>query len=233
MCKITINKKEWITIVLLLSATIYCFGFPKAKKYEGLNMLSQFTIPLEFNGWQGKNMEQDWSIEDETYNFIGQAMDREYVNRDGRNLFLLVLDAGDFHNPKICAHSSGFTVKELNDIEFLILNRTVRAHSLYVEKNAEGFLTIYWMCIDKDIVDWTEQKIKQLWFSLIDKKRAGLMIRLDVPVKEVGIEDAFRLAKEFLVDFSQAIPLDQVGYILGNPLTNQVRISDEASKIVY
>ena len=212
-----INKKGWITIALLLFAIIYCFGFPKAKKYEGLNILSELKIPLEINGWQGKDVEQEWNIEDEAYSFISQAMDREYVNMDGKNLFLLVLDAGNFHNPKVCSNSSGFKVGELNDLEFHVLNRTFRAHSLYAEKDADGFLIIYWICIDKNIVDWTGQKIKQLWFSLINKKRAGLMIRLDIPTEEGNVEDALRLAKEFITDFGQAIPPDQASYIFGNP----------------
>lgn len=214
-----INKKGWITIALLLFASIYCFGFPKAKKYESLNILSEVKIPLEINGWQGKDVEQEWNREDEAYNFISQAVDREYVNMDGKNLFLLVLDAGNFHNPKVCANGSGFKVIELNDSEFHVLNRTFQAHSLYAEKDADRFLLIYWICIDKNIVDWTGQKIKQLWLSLIDKKRAGLMIRLDIPMKEGSIEDAFRLAKEFIADFGQAISPEQAGYIFGNPVT--------------
>ncbi|MFN3533003.1 MAG: exosortase C-terminal domain/associated protein EpsI [Candidatus Brocadia sp.] len=216
--KINKNKKGLITIALLLFPIIYCFGFPKAK-YESLNILSQLRIPLEMNGWQGVDVEQEWNIEDETYNFVSQALDREYVNVSGKNLFFLVLDAGNFHNPKVCSNSSGFSVRELNDIEFHISNHKFQAHSLYVEKDAEGFLIIYWICIDKNIVDWTRQKIKQLWFSLVNKKRASLMIRLDVPAKEDTIGDALKLAEDFIVDLGRAMPSDQASYIFGNAMT--------------
>ncbi|MDN3515613.1 MAG: EpsI family protein [Candidatus Brocadia sp.] len=210
------SNKAWIIIALLLSAIIYCFGFPKVK-YVSVNMLSRLNIPFEINGWQGRDMDQEWNIEAEEYNFISQALDREYVNVDGKNIFLLILDAGNFHNPKVCSNSSGFTVRELHDSEFQMLNRTVKAHTLYIKKGDEGFLISYWICIDKNIVDWTGQKIRQLWFSLIGKKRAGLMIRLDVPANEDAIEDALRLSKEFVADLAQTIPQDQVGYIFGNP----------------
>jgi len=215
ICKMDKNKKGWISITLLLFAIIYCFGFPKAK-YESLNILSQLKIPLEIDEWQGREVEQEWNIEDEKYNFISQAFECEYVN-NGKNLFLLILDADNFHNPKVCSNGSGFKVRELNDPELHVLNRTFQAHSLYIEKDTEGFLIIYWICIDKDIVDWTGQKIKQLWFSLINKKKAGLMIRLDIPTKEDHIEDALRLAKEFIEDLGQTISPDQAGYIFGNP----------------
>lgn len=212
----SINKKGWITIAILLFTSIYCFALPKAGKYEGLNVLSQLEIPLKFNGWQGKDVEQEWNREDEAYNFISQTLDREYVNRDGKNLFLLILDAGNFHNPKVCSNSAGYKVTELNDLEFHVLNRNFRAYSLYIENDADGFLMIYWMCIDKNIVDWTGQKMKQLWFSLMNKKSAGLMIRLSIPTKEDGMVSALQLAKEFFADFGSAIPPEQAGYIFGN-----------------
>lgn len=217
MCKMNINKKGCIVIALLLSVIICCFGFSKANKYEGLNILSELKIPLEIKGWRGKDVDQEWIPEDDAYNFVSQAMDREYVNMEDRTLFLLVLDAGNFHHPKVCASSSGYKVEELNDLEVHVLNRTFRAESLYAEKDDEGFLIIYWICLDKNIVDWTGQKIKHLWFSLNNKKVAGLMIRLAIPTQEDSIEDALRLAKEFISDLGQAIPPDQAGYIFGNP----------------
>src|SRR5574337_1009000 len=195
------DKKGWVVIALLLTAIICCFGFPRTK-YVSMNVLSQLKIPFEFNDWQGRDVEQEWNFEDEKYRFINQALDREYAKVDGKNLFLLVLDAGNFHNPKVCSHSAGFRIRELSDQEFHVLNRAFRAHCLYIEKNAEGFLIIYWICIDKDIVDWTSQKIKQLWFSLVNKKRAGLMIRLDIPTKEDNIDDATKMTKEFIANLS-------------------------------
>lgn len=215
------NKKELITIALLLLAIIYCFGFSKSK-YVGQGILSRLEIPLEFGEWQGSNTKQEWNkewdIENQKYSFVHQIFDREYVNREGKNLFMLILDAGNFHNPKICSKSSGFRVKELNDFKFHVLNHMFLTHCLYIENDVEGFLIIYWICIDKNIVDWTEQKIKQLWFSLINKKRTGFMIRLDVPTQEDNIEDALKLAEDFIADLGRAIPSDQAAYIFGNEM---------------
>lgn len=215
------NKQGLIIVTILLFTSIYCFAFPKTNKYEGLNILSQFKIPLEMNGWMGKDVEQTWDREDGAYNFVSQTLDREYVNSDGNNLFLLVLDAGNFHNPKVCSDSSGYKVTELNDLEFHLLNRDFKAYSLYVEKGTDGFLIVYWMCIDKSIVDWKGQKVKQLWFSLINKKRAGLMVRLAIPAKEDTIHDAIFLTKNFIIDLSQAISPEHAAYIFGTSKTTQ------------
>jgi hypothetical protein len=66
----SINKKGWITIAILLFTSIYCFTFPKAK-YESQNIISQLKIPLEFTGWLGTDTEaeQDWNSDDEKYAF--------------------------------------------------------------------------------------------------------------------------------------------------------------------
>jgi len=208
--------KFWIVIILLLSSIIYCFAFPKAK-YVSTNILPQLRIPYKMAGWQGKDITEELNLDDERYNFISQVFAREYVNSYGENLLLLILDAGNFHHPKVCFSSSGFKIRELNNPEFHILNRKFKGHCLYAQKPTEGFLVIYWICIDKKIVDWTEQKIKQLWFSLFKKERVGLMIRLDMPTREGKIESSLTVAKDFIDDLSQTLASEQVDYIFGSP----------------
>ena len=48
-------------------------------------------------------------------------------------------------------------MKELNDTEFHILGRTIKAPTLYAQNGSENLLVIYWICIDKELVNWTEQ----------------------------------------------------------------------------
>ena len=198
----------------MLFTIIFCFGFSGTKaKYESQDIISRLEIPYEIKDWQGKDIEQEWNLENVTnYN---QIFEREYINKEGKNLFLLILDADDFHNPKVCSKGAGFKVKELNDTEFHVLNRTVKAHTLYVEKDTDGFLVTYWVSIDGNITDWTEQKVKQLWFSLMDKESTGLMIRVDVPCKEDGIDNALQIVQSFIADLGQAIPLEIADYIFG------------------
>lgn len=209
--------KVWAVIILLLTTVTYCFSTARAK-YVSTDILSQLEIPLEISGWQGKNTEQELDLEEDKYHFISNIFDREYVNKDGKNLYWLILDAGNFHNPKVCSNSAGFKVRELNTIDFSVFNRTLTANCLYLEKDAEGYLMVYWMCIDKNIVDWTGQKIGELWYSLLNKKKAGLMIRFDIPCTEDSIESALTLVKEFMVDLHGVIPPGQLEYIFGKAI---------------
>ncbi len=209
--------KFWIVIILLLSSIILSFAFPKAK-YAGTGFISKLKIPYTISEWQGKDITENLglNVEDDINKFISGALVYEYVNRDRKNLLFIILDAGNFHHPNVCFTSSGFTIKELKDTEFNTLNSTFKAHTLYIEKGGESFLSFYWISIDKKIAhEWIEQKIKQLYFSLVNKKRVGLMARIDIPTKEDNIKDAIILAKQFVNDLSQALPPEEADYIFG------------------
>lgn len=207
------NKRVCVASALLMSAIISYFCLPMAK-YAGQDIIPQLNIPLKVNHWHGRGVEQEW-MEGREYNFIGQILHREYVNMDGQSLYLLVLEGGNFHNPKVCSYGAGFKVQELNDYEFRISDRVFKAHSLYLEHVTGGFLTIYWICVDKDIADWTGHKARQLWYSLINKKRASLMLRLDIPCKKDHMDAGFRLADKFMTDLCQTIAPDHMDYIFG------------------
>lgn len=210
----SINTNAYITNAVLLFTIVFCFGFFPAKRYESHDIFSQLQIPHKIGSWQGSDTELDWNLKDKEYKFISQILAREY-QKDDKELYLLVLNARDFHNPKTCSSGAGFKVRELDDFEFYRGNSVFKAHTLYVQKKSEGFLLIYWVCIDRKIADWTEQKIKEFWFSLMDKQTPGLMVRLDIPCKEDNIENAMQIAQSFVTDLGMAIPSEEADYIFG------------------
>lgn len=181
-------------------------------------MSSFLKIPERIADWQGKDVAVELNRDKEVYNFISEVFAREYANKNGQGLLLLILDAGNFHLPNVCFTSAGFKVKELEKTEFYALGRTVKAHTIFTEKTRknEQFLIIYWIVIDKKFIpNWVEQKLKQLYFSLFKKKRVGLMVRLDIPVNENKIEDAITLAKQFINDLGIAISVEEADYLFG------------------
>lgn len=215
--------KPYIAIILLSSTIIYCFAFPKAK-YVSTDIFSHLEIPYKIDMWIGSDIEQNWKLEDEEYSYISQILEREYINENNKNLFLLLLNAGNFHNPKVCYNGAGFKVRELEDTELCVLDRTFKAHTLYAENDTEGYLLVYWMCIDKKIIDWTQQKIKQLWYSFLHEQNLGLMIRLDIPSSEDNIKDALVLAKEFISGLSKVLGTEEVKYLFGTSINRQLSI---------
>lgn len=208
------NIKPLTALFLILLAITISFGLPKPK-YTGLKILSCLNIPYTIADWQGKDVAQDLDVNDERYRFISDIFARTYTNQNKASLMILILDAGNFHNPKVCFPASGYKLKELNDVEINVLNRRLKVHTLYAKKGAEGLLLVYWMCIDKKIVDWAEQKAKELFYSLINKKRVGFMIRLDIPAGQDNIQGAVLFARKFIEGLAGSLPPSQAEYLFG------------------
>jgi hypothetical protein len=89
------------------------------------------------------------------------------------------------------------------------------AHALYMEKGGDGLTMVYWICIDRKIVGWTEQKMIELWSSILHKKKAGLMVRLDIPTRLGNSEVSLRLARDFVKDLSRGLSREQAQYLFG------------------
>ncbi len=209
--------KFWIIIILLSTAIVLSFTY-KRPKYKGTGFISRLEIPSAFDGWRGKDITADLQLDLEAskFGFLSDIMTYQYVNGSGQSLLLIILDAGNFHHPNVCYTSAGFRIKELDDTEFNIAGRTVTARTLYTERGTESYLSFYWIVIDKKIVNkWIEQKLKQLYFTLFNKKRIGLMVRIDIPARESEIPDALILARQFVNDFSTALAPEPEDYLFG------------------
>lgn len=212
------NKiKPLLTIIFVLSALVLSFAFPRTK-YAGTDFISKTEIPSLLPGWEGKDMTTQLGLDtnDKKYNFINQALAYQYVNREGKKLLFIVLDAGDFHPPKACFTSAGFKITELTDTLIHTTDHSLKAHTLLTEKGTETFLSLYWISVDKKIIhEWMEQKLMQFYFSIFNKKRIGLMVRLDISTKKDDTEEALAIAKQFINDLSQLLPPEQAEYIFG------------------
>jgi hypothetical protein len=91
-----------------------------------------------------------------------------------------------------------------------------KAKTLLALKGDAGYVLVYWMVIDKRQVDWTQQKIKQFWSSLLNKEKEGLMMRMDIPVSADNTEKAaVRLAQRFIADISDKMSDEDLGYVFG------------------
>ena len=227
-----INKKVYITNAVLLLTIIFCFGFSGTKtiktKYVSHEILSRLEIPYEIREWKGKDVVEDWNLDSNTYKLIEHSINREYKNKNEENIYFTVVDAGNFHNPKICANCSGFKIKDIENAEFRIISpaqtesRALKARAFYAYKEVvdnaniyEGYLITYWVCINKEHANWLEEKVKELWFTFFNNARINLMIRVDVPCEEGDIETALQLAGKFITDLARTVPLETSEYIFG------------------
>ncbi|GBE16484.1 hypothetical protein BMS3Abin15_00301 [bacterium BMS3Abin15] len=211
------NRKAYIVIFLLITAIIIIHTVPQVQ-YTGTNFISKIKFPEKFAEWKGRDISDvlDINLEEAQFNFINDAVAYNYIDSHGNNLIFIVLDAGNFHNPKVCFTSSGYELKDLEDTDIPLIDRTIKAHTLLTEKNGKSTLSFYWIVIDKNIADdWIEQKFKQLYFSILNKNMIGLMVRLDIPLQGRKVEDAIALGKQFYYDLQQSIEPQHVDYLFG------------------
>jgi EpsI family protein len=207
-------KRIILASTLLALTIVVCFALPKPK-YRSPDILSKLEVPLATANWRGVDVSGQLNSNDLRYNFISRIFARTYVNRYRQNVTFLILDAGNFHNPKVCFSGSGFKPKELTDTPLMVNGRTFKATTVFFEKGPRSSLVLYWICIDKKQVNWTGQKLIQLWYSLTNKQKTGLMVRLEVPAQPETIDIALKLAQEFVSDIAPAIPKDQAELVFG------------------
>jgi len=75
---------------------------------------------------------------------------------------------------------------------------------------------IYWLCINQKLVSWTEQKVQELFYSLMNKQKTGLMVRIDVPIsREADRPQAVKLAQDFVNALSKQLSPQDLIYIFG------------------
>jgi EpsI family protein len=208
------SKRFIIAAVLLIVAIIASFAPPKTK-YKSVSIIPALNIPLEMKEWQGKDISRQFNTKDEKYNFISEVSAHAYRSSIGENILLLILDAGNFHNPKICMGGAGYTATDLPDTEFRTPRGAFKAHTIFFEKKDEGMLIIYWISINKRLTDWAGQKFLQLFYSMFNKDKVGLMVRLDIPTTESHIQGSVSAAKEFVSELSKNMPQDQSEYLFG------------------
>ena len=208
--------KKYLLILFLFIATAFAsFALPKPK-YESPDILSRLEIPYRIGPWQGKDILQELNLNDDRFRFVNKIFAREYSRPDGARLILLILDAGNFHNPKVCYGSSGYQIRDLNNVEFALAKRTLQAPALYAQKGSEGLLITYWLCIDKKITGWAGQKFSEFWRSLFNKKRTGLMVRLDVPITAGNINYSLQSAQDFVTQLFSSLPPSSSAYLFGS-----------------
>ena len=209
------KTRLYTTIILLLATIVVAFCLPKPR-YQSPDIIGTLDIPETMRGWRSIDRSKELQLQkDDRYAFVSDVFAREYTTDYRENLLFLVLDAGNFHHPKVCFGSSGFKISELKDVELSANGRTFKAKALFAQKGTGGSVIIYWMVINKKQVSWSGQKFQQLWYQLFSKEKIGVMGRMDIPIESNNTQFALNLAQKFMRDISPTIPQDDAEYMFG------------------
>jgi len=208
------HKKIWIAIVLLSTAITYIYVLPK-QSYKNIEVLHQLKIPLDLPNWKGTEIKHAFKFDGEPNN-MGIYKNLRYVNVHDKLLYFTVFGSDNWHSPKVCSKMTGFEIINLGT-EKVNLSNNIKFNTtnVFAQKEDNGFLIIYWLCIDKKVVNWAEQKLKVFWYSLFNKEIVGIMIRIDVPCKENKVEEALELSKQFLTILFKTIDSDNAKIVFG------------------
>ena len=201
----------------LLVVAFYSAHIVPKPKYASTDILSKIAMPETMLGWQSRDISGKLNLQDDRYKFVSKVFARVYKNESGQDILFLVLDAGNFHHPKTCFGSSGFAIEELPDVVFQIDRRNVQVNALLSSRKDEAFLVLYWMIINGKRVNWVGQKMNQLWYSLVNKPKTGLMMRIDLPLRGLKAEAGITASEKFLQEIGAGLSEEAKTAIFGQP----------------
>ncbi len=216
--RIRVIKISLAFVVILV--TIYAVYFTPKAKYQGKEEVIGImdSIPEIFGRWRGRDVPVEVDEENPLYNFLSRAFARQYFDlyRRDKGVAFILLDAGNFHYPKVCLTGSGAKTTDLAPQKINVGGRDITVQLVLAEDQSSSILTVYWICIDKKLANqWINQKIKQLFYSLFNKQSVGLMVRADVSFKIDEIDEAVEYVEKFFGDIYKHLPEETRDYLFG------------------
>jgi len=211
------RQKSIIVIAILILTVVLTYTLPRAR-YRGSGFISGLNLPVNLNGWQGRDITDHLNLNfDKNWNkFISEALVYTYKHENGSRLVFIILDAGNFHHPNVCFTASGYEIQEMDDTIFSLDTRSIKAHTLLTERKDQKNVSFYWIIIDGQVVEnWVGQKIRQLYYSLFNRKRVGLMVRIDIPTLTQDVAVARNVAQQFISELSRKIEKEKADFIFG------------------
>lgn len=208
-----IPRRPLIAIALLITTIVLCYALPKPK-YEGIGLLKTIELPDINEHWIGEDVKQDLHLTEGGLSYISGLKTKQYLSKSDI-IYVTLIDAGNFHHPKACFSGAGYVPEDLDDAIFTVGNMTFKAKAIFFKKEGDDILVIYWMCVNKERVDWNQQKLKSFLVSLFGKKEAGFIVRLDIPTTETNIPASKTAAQDLVQSLYKNMPKHEAEYIFG------------------
>ena len=207
-------------VYLIIAVGCFFVYFTPKAKYQGKEVVLSVmeSVPDMFGRWRGKDVNVDIDEENPIYNFLSRVFARSYrdLYLPEKGVFFMLLDAGNFHYPRICMQGAGVNPQELEPREINIKGRDIPVYLVFSEGEESSNLTVYWICIDKKVVrQWISQKVHQLFYSLFNNKSVGLMIRADITCSMDNIDEGVKYVEKFFSDMYRDLPEESREYIFG------------------
>ena len=210
MSKTLFNKSPFLrtlplhryTVVILLTL-ITAIGSQMIRSNPPLANQKLFRFPLEFSGWQGRDVAMEpWVFESLETQFV---IMRDYKREDGASVNMVIIWYDDkeiaFHAPESCLGGVGNLVKGKQQRVYANeSHQTFKVTELLAERSGRHLLVNYYF-VNQKIV--TDNQIKARWEILMRRlmiQRADIaMVRLIVPITD-SISSARIVCESFFWD---------------------------------
>ena len=106
-------KKKGVVSLVLVGVLFFCYLSEKPKQTD-LKTLEKIQLPERLENWRSTIIKPEADFKkDDRYNFLSGLQARMYGTRYQEQILMLLLDGGNFHNPKVCFGGSGFKTNEI------------------------------------------------------------------------------------------------------------------------
>lgn len=212
---ISLKNKTLIAIILSVVTFSISYSTPPKLKYASTNVLKKIDLPMTAGDWRGENVDLKLALGEGLLAYIGDIIMRKYINSKKQSVYILMMDAGNFHHPKLCFSGSGYTAEDLQDTLLKLPYTEFKASTVYFKKEKADTLSVYWMTIESQRVGWTGQKVKEFFYSLTGKKRTGIITRFDVYTPESRVNSSLVAVKDLVTALSSNMSREQAELIFG------------------
>lgn len=213
---ITRNNRIILAILLVVISLSWIYVFKKNQTYQAAGIFQKLDLPRQIDGWNGQEVKQDLQLGQGLFSYIGAYQMLKYKHQDGRIIFVTLMDAGNFHHPKLCFKGSGYVAQEHANTLLNLQHKTMSVETTFFKKPRENTLVIYWLTVNQHHVNWTEQKAWDLLFRLLGKKREGLIVRIDVLTGSQGVNQSIEAVKDFTRSLSEHVDENTRLYLFGD-----------------
>jgi hypothetical protein len=209
------KTKSLIIIAILSISIVASFCFPKTR-YQSFDIIEYLNIPLSIKNWSGSEMPNNDEKLKKNFNFINNSKQYYFWKEDGTEIYFSLLNAGNFHNPKICYTGIGYKPRHegTHNIK-LAKNTTLQLETYLMLKENNTLITTFWMCIDGKRVNWVEQKLLELTRSITNRQSINVSTRIDVPTNPENSDNALAVTKNFISDLYETLDKNKKVYIFG------------------
>ena len=207
------KKTRNYLIVFILLLLTSGFVFMDGRLSKNVRTINLEKLPLTLGGWRGKSypvQERILQILETEY-----ILDRDYVNGDGRHLFLSVVYYPDnkigFHNPESCNTGAGSKIIQKDVISIGKENSTTQLDDFKVNRlilqRMQGDKVILYFFVSGDYMthDYKKFRLHMMKQQMAFRRPSGAQIQVHSNIVH-DLKTTIAIMKDFIQNLAPTLP---------------------------